>query len=77
MKNVLVVVMVVQYSTVEVKIPGTIKSTWPMGSNGVKMAVLVVVVGVLLVLGIVWVLVVGGGFFFRIAENIFPIKLNN
>lgn len=54
MKNVLVDVMVVQYSTVEVKISGTIKSTWAMGSNGVKMSVLVVgaVVGVLLVLGI-------------------------
>lgn len=63
MKNVLVDVMVVQYSTVEVKISGTIKSTWPMGSNGIKMSVLVVgaVVGVLLVLGIDWVLVVDGG----------------
>lgn len=63
MKNVLVDVMVVQYSTVEVKISGTIKSTWPMGSNGIKVSVLVVgaVVGVLLVLGIDWVLVVDGG----------------
>jgi hypothetical protein len=63
MKNVLVDVIVVQYSTVEMKISGTIKSIWPMGSNGVKMSVLVVgaVVGVLLVLGIDWVLVVDGG----------------
>jgi len=84
---VLVAVMVVQYSTVEVIICGTTRSICPMGSNGVESVVLIIVVGVLLVLGVDWVLLVleiswvllvdEGLRFGTIAENIWPMKLNN